>query len=267
MKFTKISAVLCMALVMTMLCFSGCTSLYTSLYEEQTFEEYYNEHLDEFEEIEAETAEMFKDSLDVKLCAKGNSLYYIYTFKADHSEYMTDEMWTQSLDSTLDSLAHTLGQNVVDLKNEVPSLESIIVEYRKPDGTLIASREYTEKDAQAQGDDRITSAMSEDGEMTVKQLGDMYAATYDDTYDTADMDIWVETRGNSIYYVYKLLNVDARIVTQTEIDNIKASFEQTEQDAFLVSSMKAVAPDLEKVVYEYVDCNGVLIYRHEIVAE
>lgn len=90
-------------------------------------------------EIDAMEAEMAEQGMSIKVEARGNSLVYSYQFSEDIADLETMKAaFEQSMESSSSVFENILTQ----IKAEIPSAESIIVEYLTKDGTEIYSKEF-----------------------------------------------------------------------------------------------------------------------------
>lgn len=80
-----------------------------------------------------------QQGLSIQVVARGNSLAYVYRYTIDIADIATAR---QQLASALAMQASTFENVLKELKNEVPSAESVIVEYQAKDGSVIYSKEY-----------------------------------------------------------------------------------------------------------------------------
>ena len=99
------------------------------------------EYLDAYkEELDAAIASADEDgSMELDITARGNSLVYSYRYTIDIGSTANAK---EILDMGLEDQAFAFESTYDGLKEEVPSVESIIVEYYDMNGKLITSREY-----------------------------------------------------------------------------------------------------------------------------
>ena len=90
-------------------------------------------------EIDEMTASLAAQGLNMKVEARGNSLVYVYQYAEDLADIDTMKV---ALEQSMEDAASTFDSILALLKAEIPSAESIIVEYLSKDGTLIYSREF-----------------------------------------------------------------------------------------------------------------------------
>ena len=90
-------------------------------------------------EIDEMTASLAAQGLNMKVEARGNSLVYVYQYAEDLADIDTMKV---ALEQSMEGTASTFDTILAQLKAEIPSAESIIVEYLSKDGTLIYSREF-----------------------------------------------------------------------------------------------------------------------------
>lgn len=91
------------------------------------------------DEIEALVGSMAGDGMGLQILARGNSLVYQYQYSMDLGD--TDAV-KQALEQALDTQDATFESVLDSLKAEVPSAESVIIEYLDKDGNLLFSKEY-----------------------------------------------------------------------------------------------------------------------------
>lgn len=80
-----------------------------------------------------------QQGLAIKVLARGNSLAYVYRYTIDIPDISAAR---QQLASALSAQDSTFQNVLKELKKEVPSAESVIVEYQAKDGSVIYSKEY-----------------------------------------------------------------------------------------------------------------------------
>ena len=68
----------------------------------------------------------------------------VYSIKYTVDVLSANPSAKEQLEASMDEQASGYEDAFADLKKEVPSAESLIVEYINSDGTVLASREYTE---------------------------------------------------------------------------------------------------------------------------
>ena len=75
--------------------------------------------------------------MELDVTARGN--YMFYSFKLNIE---ADETQKTALSTAMDQQASTFQQGYTDLKKQVPSAESVVVEYLDKNGKVIVSKEY-----------------------------------------------------------------------------------------------------------------------------
>lgn len=99
-------------------------------------EEYIDSIQDEIDEAIDEYEAM---GMSIKVVARGDSLAYVYRFTTEVEDVDAARNQLKSGISAQDSVF----ENVLkELKKEVKSAESVIVEYQNKDGSVIYSKEY-----------------------------------------------------------------------------------------------------------------------------
>ncbi len=91
------------------------------------------------DEIEALVGSMMGDDMGLQILARGNSLVYQYQYSIDLGD---TDVAKQVLEQALDMQDATFESVFDSLKAEVPSAESVIIEYLDKDGNLLLSKEY-----------------------------------------------------------------------------------------------------------------------------
>ncbi len=88
---------------------------------------------------EIDTLKKSVDGTGMKLdvTARGNSMVYSFQYDIE-----LDETQKEALGTAMDQQASTFQQGYTDLKKQVPSAESVIVEYLDKNGKVIVSKEY-----------------------------------------------------------------------------------------------------------------------------
>lgn len=85
--------------------------------------------------------EMFEGTLDVKVYAEGNEMYYDYAYTTEYDE-ATAEVLKETLAESLDTQASTF-ESVVDSMEEIVDGEvTLTVIYRNGDQTVLAEKTY-----------------------------------------------------------------------------------------------------------------------------
>ena len=85
------------------------------------------------------TAALAEQGINMKIKVRGNSLVYSYQYTEDLPDL---EAVKATLEESLDSVSSTFKVLLQQMKTEIPSAESIIVEYLAKDGTEIYSKEF-----------------------------------------------------------------------------------------------------------------------------
>lgn len=98
------------------------------------------EYIDSIQDEIDDALEVYEaQGLSIKVVARGDSLAYIYRFTTEVED--VDAARTQLKSALADQ--DSVFENVLDeLKKEVKSAESVIVEYQNKDGSVIYSKEY-----------------------------------------------------------------------------------------------------------------------------
>lgn len=130
----KTKRLMVMLLALT-LCVSVCLTL-TACSGEKTIDSFIKSMEGEMDALRADMG----DSIDLSLEARGNSLAYVLRFKEDTG--LENGMMANALDSTLNTMTSTFTGVLEELKKEVPSAESVIVEYQDVNGEVITSKEF-----------------------------------------------------------------------------------------------------------------------------
>lgn len=91
------------------------------------------------DEIEALVGSMTGEGMGLQILARGNSLVYQYQYGIDLGD---TDVAKQALEQALDTQDATFESVFDSLKAEVPSAESVIIEYLDKDGNLLLSKEY-----------------------------------------------------------------------------------------------------------------------------
>lgn len=91
------------------------------------------------DEIEALVGSMTGEGIGLQILARGNSLVYQYQYGIDLGD---TDVAKQALEQALDTQDATFESVFDSLKAEVPSAESVIIEYLDKDGNLLLSKEY-----------------------------------------------------------------------------------------------------------------------------
>lgn len=94
---------------------------------------------DNQEQIDTMKNAMGETGMNLDVAARGNSLVYSYRFTEDLGD---TEIIKQALDATMDQQASTFETVLTQLKAEISSAESVIIEYLDKDGGVILSKEY-----------------------------------------------------------------------------------------------------------------------------
>lgn len=112
------------------------TSTVSSSVTYDSVEDYINENRDIIDEI---VASMEQDGITGDIYARGNSLVFSLKFTIDIGD---TSVIKEYLDQMLDEGASLFESIVYEMRFEIPSAESVIVEYLDMDGNVITSKEY-----------------------------------------------------------------------------------------------------------------------------
>ena len=89
-------------------------------------------------EIDQLTASLKDSGMELKVIARGNSLVYSYQYTTISSS----DVMKSTLDKAMESTVDTFNTVLKDLKKQVKSAESVIVEYLDKEGEVITSKEF-----------------------------------------------------------------------------------------------------------------------------
>lgn len=113
-----------------------CLSLAACGQKPASVEEYVAKNKDT---ISAAVSASAGDGLNIEVLGRGNSLVYRYKYTTELGEL---DAVKAALESATDKLESTFKSILTAVKTEVPSAESVIVEYLTKDGEVIVSKEF-----------------------------------------------------------------------------------------------------------------------------
>lgn len=221
------------------------------------------EYIEANSNITDDVAAAYGESVNLELKADGNKMVYSFSADAIDSAFlfageMNDEETKAYFDPIIDRMANSMGQAVIEMRYEIPSLESIVIEYTFTDGTPIYSREITEEDATKDYGETSVDIMDMQS-MTVEEWAkNLGAQNQSNDYYTLN----VEARGNSLAYVYTLN--ETMTEQDVDFDVVSASMEEMRETVEEVIVMiRTNCPQLESVIYEYALSDGTVIYSYQ----
>lgn len=116
--------------------------------EKSSLEAYFKAHPKDLQDIkdgvnESEEAQAMLKQFDVDIYAKGNTLYYDYTFKQQLEQDQIDKL-KEPLEQSFDSLEGSMSTMISSVKDNlgIPGSHMHVV-YRNNDGEILGEREYT----------------------------------------------------------------------------------------------------------------------------
>lgn len=234
---------------------------------ETTLEEYLEANREELNEA---MGSLEDDGTNMQILARGNSLVYSY-------QYTTDVGDTAALkavmDEMMDSLSSMFEVVLGAIQQEVPSAESVIVEFLTQDGELITSKEYTEGQAGAEsgdtsetgGETQAASSQVPVGGMTMEEYIEANQETFSQLTESlaaSGMDIQILARGNSLVYSYQYTS-DAGEAAQLKpmldesLDSMSSVFESS------LEAIQLAVPSAESLIVEYLTQDRELITSKE----
>lgn len=101
-----------------------------------TIQEYVEQNAEQLDSI---SSSFEGTGINMDILARGNSLVYSCQYTMDIGD---TDLIKSTLDSSLDASSSTYESVLSLLKLQVPSAESVIVEYLDMDGNVITSKEY-----------------------------------------------------------------------------------------------------------------------------
>lgn len=247
---------------------------------EMTLEEYLEANQEEMDEA---LGSLDDSEMDVQISARDNSLLLQCRYDVDAEDM---EMMKAVIDEMMDALSVEYGSILEDIRQDVPSVESVIVEYLTPDGELITSQEFTKVPAEIEpadtepadtepADTSETSSeppadssetpAATDGGMTLEDYVAANEETFAEMKDSmaaSGMDIQILARGNSLVYSYRYTS-DAgdtallKRMLDEALDSMSSTFEST------LEAIQIMVPTAESVVVEYLTQDGELITSRE----
>lgn len=122
-----LSMVLCVALCLS---FAACGG-------KKTVESYINGIQDEIAQMEEQVKQQ---GMNLKVSARENTLVYTYQYTIDLGD--ASDQVAAGLEQSMDSLKSVFDGILQTLKKEIPSAESVVVEYLDKDGKVLYSHEY-----------------------------------------------------------------------------------------------------------------------------
>ncbi len=85
--------------------------------------------------------EMFEGTLDVKVYAEGNEMYYDYSYVTQYDD-ATAEILKETLEEGLEAQASTFETVVETMEEVVDGEVTLTVIYRNADGTVLAEKSF-----------------------------------------------------------------------------------------------------------------------------
>ncbi len=223
----------------------------------ETVEEYLLAHPD----IAAAVQKSFEGIMEVEIEARDTSLVYIY--KTDMFDSLSDNAYSieRMYDAIFGNIAPSLAQALIAMQTVIANLETITIEIKNSSDEVIYSDVITAEDgkAYAEGEDIDISAVGEGG-MSVEDYAKILAG--EEGYSNETFTVTIEARGNKIVYVYKMNQyIENTSEFRASVEDSYESVRETLGELF--ASLKTVTPELEGIVYEYVNSNGVVIANCE----
>lgn len=90
-------------------------------------------------EIDELTTAMAAQGMSIEILARNNALVYSYKYQEDVADA---ETMRAALEQATETQATTFQALYTELKGDVPSLESVTVEYLAADGTVLYTRDF-----------------------------------------------------------------------------------------------------------------------------
>ncbi len=218
------------------------------------------EFLEAYPTIGDTLKEAFGGEMDIELEARGNKLVYLFSTDIfDEFAQQNPEAINEISTEVFGNLAPTLGQALLSMQKSIPSLEALIIELRDSQGKVVYNDEITPDDVEVEEGADINYEEFAEG-MTVADYAAVLSQT--EVYSDETFVVTIEARGNNLAYIYTLkeqLDVTNEFITS--LDESYSYAEETLSPVYV--ALKAAMPDLEYVIYEYVNADGSVIAAYE----
>lgn len=237
---------------------------------EMTLEEYLEANQEEMNEA---LGSLNDSEMDVQISARDNSLLFQYRYDVGAEDM---ELMKAVIDEITDALSVEYGTILENIRQDVPSVESIIVEYLTPDGELITSQEFTKVPAEIEPADTSEAGSeppADSSETPAVPAGGMTLEAYvaaneeifaemKDSMAASGMDIQIQARGNSLVYSYRYTSdVGDTALLKPMLDEalepLSSTFEST------LETIQLAVPSAESLIVEYLTQDGELITSKE----
>ncbi len=211
------------------------------------------EFLNAFPTIGDTLKEAFGGEMDIDLEARDNMLAYVFSTDIFDELAQQDPEGIESIYAEVfGNLAPALGQSLAGMKASIPSLEGLVIELRDSKGNVVYNDAITAEDIVAEEGADVNYEEFTDG-ISVGEYAELLSQQ--EVYSDETFVVTIEARGNDLVYIYTLKEqIDVTEEFLAALDESYSDAEETLSPVYI--GLKSAMPDLENVIYEYVNADG-----------